>query len=138
MFADIIKGPRIFRKYIDYNGRRYQGTCIPVATTSDKIDGVFIAFQDVTANREEDKRSVNICDGFDPGLEQRTLELEEAGHLLKLEVAERLRAENQLKQINKLYQTVVETSKDVVSTMTLEITLSHLSGSDCLLLKCLE
>ncbi|MCL5126363.1 MAG: sigma 54-interacting transcriptional regulator [Deltaproteobacteria bacterium] len=129
MFADIIQEPRIFQKHIDFQGRRYQGTCIPVATTGDKIDGVSIAFRDVTAKKVEEKLPVNIYNGLDPRLERQTLELAETNHLLELEVAERLRAENQLKQINKLYQTVVETSKDVISTMTLDLKYTYVSSS---------
>ncbi|MHB8202093.1 MAG: sigma 54-interacting transcriptional regulator [Desulfomonilaceae bacterium] len=129
IFADIIKDPRIFQKHIDFNGRRYQGTYIPVATTGDKIDGISIVLRDVTANRGEEKLSANIYDEFDPRLEQRTLELAETNHLLELEVAERLRAESQLRQINELYQTVVETSKDVITTMTLDLKYTYVSSS---------
>jgi PAS domain S-box-containing protein len=129
MFADIIKNRTIFQEHIDCNGRRYQCTCIPVATTSDKIDGVSIAFRDFTAKKAEEKLPVNIYDGLDPRLEQRTLELAEANRRLELEASERLRAENQPKQINKLYQTVVETSKDVISTMTLDLKYTYVSSS---------
>jgi PAS domain S-box-containing protein len=128
-FPDIIKYPKMFQKYVEINGLKYQSTYIPVATTGDKIDGVSIVCRNVTANSAEDRFLINNYDEPDPGLKQQSNELAEANRLLKLEVAERSRAESELRQINKLYKTVVETSKDVISTMTLDLKYTYVSSS---------
>ncbi|MGC8605726.1 MAG: PAS domain-containing protein, partial [Desulfomonilaceae bacterium] len=60
---DIIKSPRIRHILVNLSGRNYQCTCIPVAITSDKIDGVSIVLQDWTANRVDEYSSVNQFDG---------------------------------------------------------------------------
>ncbi|MFA6224430.1 MAG: sigma 54-interacting transcriptional regulator [Desulfomonilaceae bacterium] len=129
MFPNIIKDPKMFQKHVQINGLKYQSTYIPVSTTGDKIDGVSIVCRNVTANSAEDRFLVNNYDQLDPSLKQKSNDLAEANRLLKLEVDERLRAESELRQINKLYKTVVETSKDIISTMTLDLKYTYVSSS---------
>ncbi len=117
-FDDVIENPRVFQKDIDFNGLKFNCTYIPTATFSDKIDSVSIVLQDVTVNTAKEIPSTIICDA-----------LEETNRRLELEVTERLRAESELRQINKLYQTVVETSKDIISTMTLDLKYIYVSPS---------
>jgi PAS domain S-box-containing protein len=129
IFVDIIEHLETFQNFFYFNGRKYQSTYIPVATTSDKIDCVSVVCRDVTINREDDRLFINNDDELDPRLKQQTLKLAEANRLLELEIAERLRAENHLKHVNSLYRTVVETSKDVISTMTLDLKYTYVSSS---------
>ena len=129
IFVDIIEHLETFQNFFHFNGRRYQSTYIPVATASDKIDCVSVVCRDVTVNKENDRLFVNNDDELDPRLKDLTLKLEEANRLLELEIAERLRAENQLKHANNIYKTVVETSKDVISTMTLDLKYTYVSSS---------
>ena len=129
IFVDIIEHLKTSQKFFYFNGRKYQITYIPVATTSDKIDCVSVVCQDITDNREDDRLFSNNYDELDPAVKDLTLKLEEAKRLLELEIAERLRAENHLKHVNSLYRTVVETSKDVISTMTLDLNYTYVSSS---------
>ena len=51
IFVDIIEHLETFQNFFYFNGRKYQSTYIPVATTSDKIDCVSVVCRDVTINR---------------------------------------------------------------------------------------
>ena len=48
IFVDIIEHLETFQKFFYFNGRKYQSTYIPVATTSDKIDCVSVVCQDIS------------------------------------------------------------------------------------------
>ncbi|MGC8658094.1 MAG: sigma 54-interacting transcriptional regulator [Desulfomonilaceae bacterium] len=129
IFAEIIHRSRISQVAFGFNGRKYEGTCIPGVINSNNIDCVLISFRDVTIESTNQMPSVGRFDCLGPEMEERTLQVAEANRLLKLEIAKRLQAENQLKEIKKLYQTVVETSKDVISTMTLDLKYTYVSPS---------
>ncbi|MDD3473611.1 MAG: sigma 54-interacting transcriptional regulator, partial [Syntrophaceae bacterium] len=117
------------RSILEYGGKYYENLYSPVSVVFDGPKFISIISRETNKKPIDDKNLLPICSDPFAIIGEKAQQLKERNRLLEQQLAQKTRELKDLNEAYKLYRTVLETSKDIISTMTLDLKYTYVSSS---------
>lgn len=127
--ARVIETRKPLREEESNNGRVFDESVYPILDSAGNVKAVAIFARDITEQKQAEEALRHAHDELDKRVRERTSELSQAVARLEEEISQRQKIQEELAKSELLHRMLVETAKDIIWSVDLDLNYTFVSPS---------